>query len=592
MKKLFCLALILTSSMASADYLGELYGSNQTEREIRWAWRHLADFVHSCRASADSCQKEPINGVVDQLSMYVPKNDEFEMPPWDALLVFVSEKERPDIFQTGNGEIHRVAVTEFKKGSKIFINTDRMNFPLEQWIGILAHEAVHHLGYSDDEQRLPDQVGSEIQKHVKGQLLTANLDQFKVANYRTVVFNSQAPGKGSATLISMIERSSDMGWSPNRLHPICNFAIEEFVSQYVTAPAWRVNRVLPEKRQVAVRGAGSMKAVCLNKVTRKPRVTLFPMNHIVYLQYDQAIDLESWKKLSPTLTYTQDETSFGSPEDYQAFGPMQTFYVLSTTHQSLKLSAGQSWKTQLVVQGTDGFQPNRCDLFFSGSQYSYITRDGLPAVNEFTSCRVTPLGNNQWQLDGETVLPREARPDFYYIAAAAVMTDRDGRMAVPTFPSYIEVLNPEAPPRPVIRQIRVAGLPSAQTFRGQPAKESHLAQPNQSFTVTLLVEGPQAPSEYWFDLTLWLALQGNLTPMQGTGGTESFPMLVKNESAVKTAKGTEVRFQMVMPGQISGYPLAAIKMKRFYMKTSDFSWVEIENLDLDTLLIINPAFGN
>ena len=213
--------------MSHADYQGELYGNSQTEREIKWVWRHLTDFVISCNASKVDCQNPKIKKVIAEMIDYLPKNDYANMSQWDTLLVFVSEKDRPDLFLSTAGEVHRVAVTELKKKSKVYINTDRMDLPYETWIGLLAHEVIHHLGYTDDEQRLPDQVGAEIVKHTKSQIQLATLEQFKLPSSRIVTFNSVALGKGSATLMSAATRSADMGWAPNSLLPLCNFQIEE-----------------------------------------------------------------------------------------------------------------------------------------------------------------------------------------------------------------------------------------------------------------------------------------------------------------------------------------------------------------------------
>ena len=592
----FSIFILLMNFSARAAYQGELYGSSQTEREVRWIWRHLGDFVWSCSASKTECQTPEIKSLVTQLQSYVPKDNYEDFTRWDAMLKFVSEKEQPNLFQTQPGEIHRVAVTELKKYSVVYVNTDRMNLPFETWIAILSHEIVHHLGIMDDDKRLPDQFGSEIQKHVKAQLQISSLEQFKLPNAKYFTFNSLAPGKSSSTLLSDVEHSSDMGWAPNSINPICN-ADEQLFSQFITSPAWRVNRFQSSIGVVGIRGAGSMQAVCQKKNQTTQRFISQTLNAIVYLQYAVPFRFENWMQEIPKRNYNQDEYTFVPTDDYQFFGPLQTSYVLSITHEKLKFAAGEKWKTRIILQGTDEFTPLHCDLYVAGTQYSYITRDGLPGVNQFDSCAFTRLENNQWQIDGTTMLPANARADHYYVAGIALTNQTSGRMAVPTFPMYVEVINPKAPLAPVIEKISINGLPSiatqAKMLPNQNLKNSFLIKPNQQFEISFQVKGSQKIDDLWFDLTIWIALPGqdSFLPMKGTGSSSSFPLLLKKETIIPNAAGTEVRWTMTMPGNMSGYPIAAIKFARVYMRTSDFSWVEIYLPEMTDSMVVNEAYA-
>lgn len=597
MKCLFALAAsILWMSFANASYQGELYGSTQSEREIKWVWRHLNDFVWSCAASSSHCQDPAIKSVVGQLATYVPEMTYDAFSRWETLLVFVSEKDRPDLFKTGQGEVHRIAVTEFKKYATVYVNTDRMNLSYEKWIGILSHELVHHLGIPDDENRLADQVGAEIQKHTVSQLQVATLEQFKLPFTKFITFNSVAPGRQSATLITDPDRSGDMGWAPTPFAPICN-PDEKLVSQFVMGPAWRVNRLQAKKAVVGIRGSGYMRAICERKLGGGRRTLQLPMNAIVYLQYSKPFNFDSWMNEAPTRTFNQDELAFAAEYDFQAFGPLQTFYVLSTTHEKTQLRAGDTWKTSIVVQGTDGFVPRTCNLYLAGAEYSYILRDGLSGVNEFEHCRISELGNNQWRIDGETQLPEQTRPDRYFVTAIGLVSGNEGRLAVPVFPTYLQVTNPQAPKAPVIRNISIAGLFTKATegkmLPGQSLTNSFMANADQVFEVSFLVEGPQKISDLWFDLTIWFynPPQNTFLPGQGTGSSTSFPQVVKKETFIPTTNGTEVHLTFQMPQTVSGIPVAAIKMKRFYMRTSDFSWVEIESQSLSDAMVLNPAYG-
>lgn len=596
MRFLFILFALFANNSASAGYQGELYGATQKEREIKWAWRHLNDFVWSCAASKTHCQAPQVKSIVNQLVAYVPDGTYEAFAKWETLLVFVSEKERPELFKSDAGEIHRVAVTEHQKFSTVYINTDRMELPLEKWIGILSHELAHHLKIVDDSTRMPDQVGAEIQKHAMSRMQVSSMEQFKLPQTQFLTFNSQAPGKFSATLITDPDRSGDMSWAPTPFLPVCN-PDENVASQFVVGPAWRVNRIQAEKALVGIRGAGYMRAVCEKKLGGRQRTVQLPMNTIVYLKYSKPFKFDQWMNETPERAFSQDEFGFSMGDDYQAFGPLQSFYVLSTEHEKIQLTAGEIWKTKVTVQGTDSFAPNQCEMYLAGSQYSYIMRDGLPGINRFSNCKVTNLGSTRWLIEGETQIPAETRSDYYSVVAIGLINGQEGRMAVPIFPTYVQVQSREAIRPPVIHGMSILGLKTKATegkmLADQTLTNSFLVKPNDFFQISFLVEGPQIVSDLWMDMTIWLYMPGQDTfvPANGTGSSTSFPQVVKKEVMNRNAKGTEVLVTFQMPASLSGYPVAAIKMKRFYMRTSDYSWVEVESQELNDLMVVNSQHG-
>ncbi|MES3037381.1 MAG: hypothetical protein V4736_05680 [Bdellovibrionota bacterium] len=587
----FLLSVTLITSTAGADYQGELHGENQTQREVIWIWRHLGEMVISCAAAKTECQSPEIKAVVEQLKTYIPYGNSLQQTEWDKLLEFVSEKEQPQLFQTQAGEVHRIAVTETRKFAKVFVNSDRKDIGYETWIAVLAHEAVHHLGYVDDEKRLPDQVGAEILKHFKSQRQVSSLEQFKLPQSSFVTFNSQAPNMPSFTLLSAPERSGDMSWNPHQLMPICNMQ-EKLVSQFVTAPAWRVNRIRPEKGDVRIRGAGYAKTVCQSKLNSKIRVSLSPLNASVNLQYPAPLDLENWKTLTPTRVYLDDEFTLGSDYDYEVFGHRQTFVVLSSANEKAKLNAGDVWKTRMTVQSLDGFIPNGCDLYVAGATWSYITRDGIPAVSDFHKCTLTTLGNNQYQVDGEFQLPPNAKPDRYYVPVVGLSTATEVRSAVPIYPTFVEVLNPTALKPAVIHGMKIHDLPAATSLGTLALTNSYKTTENKVFQISFVVEGSQQITDMWFDIDIWYLLPTEFGILHGTGATSSWPQHLIKEEVVGGLSSTQVKLTFLMPGNLSGAQIAAMKFRRFYMRTSDFSWVEIEIPGLHDHMVINEKYGN
>jgi hypothetical protein len=195
--KIIIFVLVLTplfNSQVFAESRQRMSGVTQSEREIRWSWKYLKNVIHSCLESKTECQDADVRKAVTELDAYLPDYSSQQAGAWSSLLTFISEKDHPGVFTSVDGDVHRLAITDFKKYSPVMINTDRMNRPLEEWVGLLAHESTHHLGYTDDQTRLPDRVATEITNHFKKHEMIATLAQFHRPDARNLIFNPAASG--------------------------------------------------------------------------------------------------------------------------------------------------------------------------------------------------------------------------------------------------------------------------------------------------------------------------------------------------------------------------------------------------------------
>jgi hypothetical protein len=594
LKKVFIATLLVMMSVnATASYHGELTGNTAIEREIRWVWRHLPTFLISCKNSGSECADPAIQATLDQLIAYAPAWDSVQQNSWADLLKFVSEKDHTDLFSPNGSETHRLAVTNTQKYSVIYINSDRMQLPLETWVGILVHEAVHHMGVVDGADRYPDKVGAEIARHFKKQIQYSSLDQFKSPGSHTLAFNPTADLQETIGFISNGVRTSDIGWEPHPLHPVCaNY--EKVFRQFATAPSWRVNRMQPENGIVTVRGGGFVRTVCLNKATGQRRMTLTPLDASISLQYSKPLNLDHWSEETPTPIYTEED-AFGpsnNPQDAM-FGQAQTFLIESIQNEQSTIEAGSVWKTTMTFRSVDGFQAASCQLFVAGSQYSYIGQDHLPGINNFDSCELKELGQGRWQVQGQTVIPANARPDMYYVPIVIFESSAkdNERTAVPTVPNFIRVTNKTAPPAPVIRGITINGAQPATSLGTLTLTSSYKVSSNQTFDIEYIVEGPQQAFDIWFDVDIWYLLPTEFGIARGTGYITSLPQVVLNSSITRVANGTKVSIKAKMVENLESLQIAGFKLRKFYMRTSDYSWVEIEMPGLHDHLIINDKFG-
>jgi hypothetical protein len=591
--KTLLLVLCLFSTGAFADYKTTIYGKTQTEREIRWLWKYVNEFVVSCAGSKAECQNAEVRSLAQNLVGYLPAFDSIGAKDWANLLEFVSEKDRPDLFKTDAGDVHRVAVTELAKYSKVYINTDRMNLPIERWAGILAHEVAHHLGVLDDEKRLPDALGAEIEKHFKRRMQFSALDQFNLPELRTLTFNADIENHLSIGFVSFPTQLSDVNWGSTPQQPVCQ-VYESVRRQYASAPVWRVNRFRPKSGVVSIRGGGSVRMDCFNRTTGQTRTNIMPLGASVDLQYSAPLDFDHWMDETPTFILDQAEWGPSVNAGDHKFGLAQTFLILSTVHNSLTLKAGDVWHVTLTTKSVDGFIPDSCQLFVSGTQYAFLKQDNIPGVNFFPSCVLKNLGGGQWQVDGDLKFPTNTRPDRYYVPAIIFSSAHYGdRVAVPVFPSMITVENSGAPAPPVIHEMKVLDLPRAAHLGTLKLTDSYLVSTNQTYTVQFQVEGPQTISEAWLDFDIWFPRTDEFGIALGTGSSLSVKQigLLLEEKYERNEKGTLITMKFKALESIGGVTLSALKFRRVYFRASDFSWVELELPMQHDSMIVNSNFG-
>jgi hypothetical protein len=585
---IFCISSLSQNSFA--QYKSEFLGDTQTQREIQWVWRHLAEFTASCLADEKDCQAPEVNKVVQKLKTYLPAAYSIHSKDWESLLVFVSENEMAHLFQDTEIETHRLAVTELKQYSKVYINKDRMELPLETWVGILVHEAVHHLGYTDDQSRLPDQVGSAITKHFLNQIQSSSLEQFNLPKSKSITFNSKAPMQASFTLISFGEKTTDLSWGSTQFFPMCA-THETIVKQYVTAPSWQVNQIQQKKGIVRIRGGGYFKANCQSRLNAKVRTNTIAMSASFSLQYPAPLNLSLWQQETPELLWLESEYGLGS-ENLQILGTAQTFVILSHEQNQMKLKAGDLWKSSLVLRSMDDFVPETCQMHVAGTQYAYLSMDGLIGANSFDKCTLKNIGPRLWQVEGELTLPVGIRADQYYVPVVFLRNSSGDRSAIPNIPQFVQVEGAANKVVPTIKSISFGDLKPAASLGTLSPTNSVQIKANQSFTVSFTVEGIEPTQDVWFDVAVWYLMTEEFGIANGTGSNISWPEVVKKTTFTKTDKGTLIEMTFVLPSQLSGVQVAAIKMKRFYVRTPDFSWVEIEIPGMHDYMVINQEYAN
>ncbi len=574
MRVLIGIFILALSIQSFADVLEQIPGRTQTEREIRWLWKYLPDVVRACAKSGSECQSSEINKVVLQLIPTYPATIEKTDSSWGQILQFVSEKSRPDIFTTGADEEHRIAVTGLTKDSPIFINTDRMELPISKWIGILAHESVHHLGYKDDETRLPDRVGAAIESKFLRISSLSTLEEFGQPQVRILIANTNRTDSNAPTMVSLPMFGNDQYIGPNSRVPICQNN-QRFKGQNVGSALWRTLRVRPKQGLVKVKASAIVRSTCediKNKEQSHPQTVFLTELDLQFAPFD--IQSDWWTHPSKILYETS--IAGNDDEDHERIELDGTMAISSILHEQSVVNAGEIWKSKIKVESLDAFVPKSCSADLTGLNWSFHDIFGVPAVEHFDSCTIKSLGNNQYQVDLQTLIPKNAQPDFFYFTWIAFSDDLNVRYAVPSRPKAIEVRNSAASAPLKIIDWRVLGLQPVDKIMGRAIEKSFRAKRDQNFWVEVDVMGSaKIGKEYMEFDALAVDPTGSVVLAPTTLEVQTNTLYVQSFERLAIPGGVRLRYQMRIPtsGKLEVH---GIKFLKFYSKTDDFSWVEFD----------------
>jgi hypothetical protein len=580
-------AILLRPVSALSASRATIEGSSVKEREIRWAWKYLYEFVVSCAASSSDCTEGEVKTLASQLSGYLPEWQRVGSGPgsWASLLEFVSEKDRPDIFRSDAGEVHRVAVTENRRNARIYINTDRMNLPLDQWIGLLVHEAAHHLGYDDGAKRLPDLVGAAVAAHFRKQNVSGDLEEFMHADVRLLVFNSLATGRVASAFALVGRFFSDIEMGTTPMTALCQGS-EVLESQAVSAPFWRVSRIQYKRGIVSLRSSSTALMSCFDRGTQARRARSLAFIMEVDLLFAGALTPEMpWWTMTSKLK--PDSVAVGlSDSAAELVTHNRAFAVVSMTHEKPIVPAGTAWKTKVILRSLQGRKPIKCDANYSGAQWAFHKYMNLPAIGVTSDCQLKDLGDGTWQVDLSTILPANTQPDLFYYPLLRLSEENTDFFALPKRPSYIRVENPQAKAPLKVSAWRILGLEPLKSYAGTKLPKAYIGDIKKPFWLEVDLIGEQAVQMGYIELKLIVSYANQLV-FAPTSIRSNFPdpVLVKSE-IVKINNGSRLRYLLQIPGLTTTLDVRGLSFARFYVQTDDHAWPELFTVnDLEGMVL-------
>ena len=581
MKRLLLLFVIFCSSHSTdAASRTTIEGKSAKETEIRWVWKYLGEVVLSCASSPTDCQDPQVKAVVQKLTGYLPLWKKADT--WQPLLQFVSEKTNPHLFRSSNGETHRIAVTATQVGSPIYINSDRMNLPLSQWVGILAHEATHHLGFEDDQQRLPDVVGSAIASHFDNRSHISGLEEFGVPGSRMIVFNTLAPGRTAAGFFLVTTTSpklpfalSDLELGSTSIQTFCR-ADEEYRGQETDAPYFNVTRIQFPQGIVSLRGTSNTLVTCVSRSTHKSTVRNYTFIAKVDVHFGTPLDpLQPWWNLTGSIDPVTVGVGHDDSKGY-AMLASRSYIFVSTETLTPNLNPGGLWKTRTVLKSVDGFIPTRCGAFYSGANWAFQQKMDMPNYESFRSCQLTRLGGNQWQVDAEVTLPAELQPDSFFIPLIMLQDSVGPRMVVPKKFTYMRLENPLAAPAMKAVAWQIQGLTKQETYQGIKLTHGYSAEMGKPFFVDFEFAGPQSLVSGTIELQYLVNYSGQVVTAAQTLDSENPREALLRTETIQTPRGTVFRFVMQLPPSGLAFEVSGLHIVRAQVNTSDHAWPQAD----------------
>ena len=581
-KSILFIAFVLTAAaplQGFGDPIEEIEGASQKEREIRWLWKYLGEFVESCERSGAECASDDLKSVVTRLRESLPSKPQATTSAWGQRLKFVSEAQSPGLFTSTDGENHRLAVTELRMNADIYINVDRVDLPPARWVGILVHEAVHHLGLPDDVSRLPDRLGAAVATHVEKNWHESFLGEFGHPGTGMIVFNEPLQDRLARVFVNVntianLSVTTDHDLRLNANKPVCN-AEDKFIGQWTGENLWRVLNLRGDKGRARIRGSAVINNTCRNSSGQEYQVKTNLMS-ILDLVFNSPFDpFSAWWELPSYIDPTS--ASFGYAEEAaNQIDFNRTFAILSVSHSGSEFLPGEAWRSRIIVKSTDGFRPGECGVFFSASQWMFSRSANEKIFDVFNTCRLTALGDDRWQIDTHYTFSETAQPDLFAVSLIYFSNGETDRYAVPLRPQFVKFKNPSASPRMSVSAWRVSELDPATNLMGQPVVGSFRVEYDKPFWLEVDLFGPQKILRQYFDFDFIVNSAMGLVLMPWNPATHDMGEMILRTEQVPIPGGTRLRFQLKLPRTMDSLTNLGFKLRRISVETDDYSWAELE----------------
>lgn len=299
-------------------------------------------------------------------------------------------------FEIGNGA-HRIAVTKLKPYSTIYFNANFFKSfetapKISKLISIVVHEFGHHLGYTDNDERLLDRIGNAIEKFYIKNSQSIDLSRYGLPHIQLAISNYlPLYKKGNDTPFmkykSFLAYASANLYTEHETIPWWNDYLDTAITSfpnvcknrdhlqqfYVFNLRWNIPaQVKKLKEGDFIRAQADMKIYCGQTITSATLLNAKMEMFAQVVKKDGLLTFD-WNKIRYETKPVEDA---GGNSGQFAFG-----------FNTKEISNGGLWHGKAKLNLTDDIVLNSCKARFESTSFP-INYGGEPEVKDFEECTV------------------------------------------------------------------------------------------------------------------------------------------------------------------------------------------------------------
>ncbi|WP_413587093.1 hypothetical protein [Bdellovibrio sp. HCB274] len=536
-------------------------GNSLAEKKIRWIWSHRNDFIKAC-AMSDCIQQEPLKSLLPKLYQIAKSSDQIQ-------LQFVSEKSNPGFFSSNLGESHRIAITGRSPDSPIYFNTDLIaNLTFENIVAILFHEWTHHLGISDDSQRLPDQVGALMAKDFTKNLLYSPYAGPDNLRMESAVFQFPVPKDNleqrffnhAFAFLTDGNNFLDTDLGKFTLVSACDKEDHQIAAQKTGTPHWRDLGVSDGKRNLRltmILGNTCYKANAAGQLVDYHFARRGYKFDIV-LDKNGLLDSSSEELLGDSLAADLDFVS--------------TLEFLSVNYNKNQVKAGEAIQISMRVKSYTDLKPHHCDFGIS-QEGAPLQAGGYPLVSNTPNCQVKVVGENLWEISTSFTVPPDMVGGNYYPRIIKVVGDGEPNTALLFLPEQngFNVGNVPGSSGIAVQSVKVLGPKSTAKFGDQPLTNSYVYSQGQQIEVRIDVKSASSVRIKGLATYTLAAINNELQAVQNQGPLEDFTGFMMKQRTVDAGPGMKtIILTFTIPQAWQNAPLFGMSLQGIYLEDEGF----------------------
>jgi hypothetical protein len=465
--------LISVNSAANTKTQDLKLSEIQLNHLIMKSTKSLGKYIGACLFPTNACPipSKKIATAMHKIFDVAKRITKLPIPLW--------EHEAGGIFEHGKGS-HRLAVTGHSPGSKIYINKDlAINkstgevIAEEDLVSILIHEIGHHAGYTDNEERILDQISSMVKKRFLQLNERISLKSIGLNDISISIFNT-------TTLPYLLKlpvteyRSMDMITTMGS-----QFQISETMMRSESE-----NPTYSHQLMEAITRTHSKECSSYNKVqgifgsnlrwTKIPKLTKKSDSAIsaaIDLTFFCGVDVSSSKEFkivysfNAQLVRTSDgfykivNPSWGIDSRLDTRSSVGEVNIVSLKVNTDKIVGGGIWKGTLKVKLRNNKTIKSC-WPTATAEHFHSDSNGVTHELNKSDCTFKKLSNNEWEVRFNWHIPKFVKSSKIYLAKIIFkLEDANNRMeyiqAYPQFRQYLEIQNENDESLYTLEKVRV-----------------------------------------------------------------------------------------------------------------------------------------